>query len=130
MKKLLFTILAITFIIASCSKESKLNRKLDGSWDATTINGSAMPSGSSMSMTFAKDKKGKGTYTSTSTFPAPVGTSTDAGTYTLVDDVTIYSTSSAAGSTQDTATVTSYSKTDLTLSFGKNPATVVVYKKK
>ena len=118
---------AVAIVFASCSKESKLNKKLDGTWDAVTVGGTAMPSGSSMSVTFSKDKKGKGTYTFTATFPAPVGTITDAGTYTLVDDVTIYSTSSTAGSTQDTATVTSYSKTDLTLTSGGQ---ATVYKKK
>lgn len=77
-----------------------------------------------MSITFAKDKKGKGTYSMAQTFP-PSPTVTDAGTYTLVKDETIYTLSSTPSSTQDTLKVTSYSITDLTLTDNQNQVLVL-----
>ena len=114
MKKILIALFAVTMIVSSCSKEAKLNKKLDGTWNVVSVAGTTLPSGSTMTVAFAKDKKGKGTYTMTQTFP-PAAAMTDAGTYDLVDDETIYMLSSTAGSTKDTLTVTAYSKTDMTL---------------
>lgn len=128
MKKILFALFAVTVIVTSCSKEAKLNKRLDGKWNVVTYDGTALPSGASMSITFDKDKKGKGTYSMTQTFP-PSPSYTDAGTYDLVDDATIYFLSSTAGSTQDTLNVASYSKTDLTLTTTSSPAESIVFKK-
>ena len=126
MKKILFAVVAVALIVTSCSKESKLNKKLDGTWNVSTVDGTTLPSGASMSITFSKDKKGEGTYSMTQTLP-PAPAETDAGSYTLVEDETIYMTSSTAGSTQDTITVTSYSKTDMTLT-GSDKKPIVLKK--
>lgn len=126
MKKVLFALVAVAMIAASCSKESKLNRKLDGTWNVQSFGGVALAAGQSMSITFSKEKKGKGTYSMTQTFP-PLPAYTDGGTYTLVEDKTMYMLSSTAGSTQDTLTVTAYSKTDLTLT--STDLTAIVLKK-
>lgn len=113
MKKLLFALMAVAFMASSCSKEAKLNKKLDGTWNVTKMNGGALPSGSSIKMTFSKEKKGKGDYTVVSTFP-PLPAFTETGTYTLEEDTRIYTTATGA-STADTMVVASYSKTDLKL---------------
>lgn len=126
MKKLLFAMIAFTFIAVSCSKEAKLNRKLDGSWEVVTMGGVAMPTGTSLTLEFTKDKDGKGTYTST----YALGSSSDveSGTYTLSEDEILYMLSNVAGSSQDTLTVTSYSKEDLTLTTTE-PMAIVLKKK-
>ena len=128
MKKILFAVLAVTFIAASCSKESKLNRRLDGTWNVLTFGGVALPTGATMTLAFDKDKKGKGTYTMTQTMP-PSPAMTDAGTYDLNKDEIMYLLSSTAGSTQDTMNVTSYSKTEMTLTGNGAVPTVITLKK-
>lgn len=109
---------AATMMMASCSKESKLNKKLDGSWNLVSMseNGVDQPmTGMTMVMAFVKDKKGVGTYTQTFTitgFPASVET----GTYALTDDTSISITKlTPTAGTASSVTVTDYSKTDMTL---------------
>lgn len=120
-----------TTVLASCSKESKLNRKIDGTWDIVTMGGVA-PSTfgvTSFTIEFSKDKKGTGTYTTT--MVGATGTDTGTGTYELTDDTKITMTNTpVAGetSTPDVNTVTDYSKTDMTLTSSEN--TVIVLKKK
>jgi uncharacterized protein (TIGR03066 family) len=109
-KGLVLMMLAVVFVMASCSKESKLNRKLDGKWNLTKVDGNALPSGYTSSITFTKDKK-VGTYSASFTFAGLSGT--DTGTYTLEGDTKITMTSNATGSTATTSTITEYSKTTL-----------------
>ena len=118
MKKLMMIRVAATMMMASCSKESKLNKKLDGSWNLVSMseNGVDQPmTGMTMVMAFVKDKKGVGTYTQTFTitgFPASVET----GTYALTDDTSISITKlTPTAGTASSVTVTDYSKTDMTL---------------
>jgi hypothetical protein len=131
MKKLMMVLFVATTVLASCSKESKLNRKIDGTWDVVTISGVA-PSAigiTSLTIAFSKDKKGKGTYTTT--MVGATGSDTGTGTYELTDDTKITMTNTpAAGevATADVSTVTDYSKTDMTLTDTDN--TVIVLKKK
>ena len=63
MKKLITTMFAVAIIFSSCSKEHKLNKRLDGEWRVTFWGGGAIVSPASMTYTFDRDKKGKGTYT-------------------------------------------------------------------
>lgn len=132
MKKFLFLSVAIlAFVLGSCSKEAKLNRKLDGKWDVVTFSGLTPASVGLTAFTieFTKDKKGKGAYTTTMTEGSVSETST--GTYELTDDTKITMTETpTAGSTStpDVSTITNYSKTDLTLTTSDN--TVIVLKKK
>jgi hypothetical protein len=132
MKKFLFLSVAIlAFVLGSCSKESKLNRKLDGKWDVVTFSGITPASVGITTFTieFSKDKKGKGSYVSTSI--SSFGTDTSTGTYELTDDtkMTMTETPTAGNtSTPDAITINSYSKSDLTLS--DSDGTVIVLKKK
>ncbi len=112
-KGLVLMMLAVVFVFASCSKESKLNRKLDGKWNLTKLDGNALPSGYSSSITFTKDKK-VGTYSTTFTFGGLSGT--DSGTYTLEGDTKITTTSNTSGSTAVTSTIVEYTKTTLKIS--------------
>ena len=105
---------------ASCSKEAKLNKTMDGTWNVTKIDGAALPTGFAMSITYTKGKKGTGTYSSTTTITG-IGTETSTGTYELVDDVTVYSTDSDG--IKDTLTVVTYSKTDI--QFKANDGTTI-----
>jgi formate/nitrite transporter FocA (FNT family) len=114
-KSFVFMLLAVVFVLASCSKESKLNRKLDGTWNLSKINGAALSSGFSQKITFTKDKKA-GTYSVSGTvLGVPFS---DAGTYTLEADTKLTMTSNAAGATASTVTIVSYSKTDMTAKDG------------
>lgn len=111
MKKVLLSIFVIAVFAVSCSKENKLNRRLDGEWNVTTLGGTALPSGSSMTFKFEKDKKGKGSYTSV--FSDGTTTETTTGTYDLEEDTKIYTTDSDGE--KDTLVVVSYDKTSLKL---------------
>lgn len=128
MKKLLTLVVAVTMLFASCSKERKLNKKLDGVWNGVSMTdhgvSQTITAPASIVLTFGKDKKDNGTYS----FVYGDGTFsvTDAGTYTLTDDKTITLTS--PGSAPDVWTVTKYSKTDLTIT--DSDGDVYVFKKK
>jgi hypothetical protein len=120
MKNLLFASAALVMLVlVSCSKESKLNRKIDGEWNIVTYDGAAMAEGQSMTITFTKDKKGVGTYKMVSVYPFGNSTitTTDDGTYTLTEDtkMTMQSTTDPENDPEN-ITVMEYSKTDLKLS--------------
>jgi len=62
MKNTLFLLFITTsLLLSSCSKETRINRQLDGDWNAMKVNGEVPPAGSTVTFTFSKDKKGKGT---------------------------------------------------------------------
>jgi hypothetical protein len=117
MKNVLFASAALVMLVmVSCSKEAKLNRKIDGVWNVVTYDGAAMAEGYSTTYTFTKDKKGVGTYKSVYVYPW--GNSSisvnDAGTYTLLEDtkLTLQSTTHP-NEDPEVFTVMEYSKTDL-----------------
>lgn len=117
MKKLLSLVVAVTMLFASCSKERKLNKRLDGKWEVETMASggfSISPSAFGMSMVFefSKDKKDNGTVTLTYT---EMGVSeTQKGSYTLDKDEKI--TIKMDGEESQEMTVEDYSKTDMTIS--------------
>lgn len=121
MKKVILAVFAVVVMVASCSKENKLNRRLDGEWNVTSYGGTAMPSGYTAVLKFEKDKKGKGKFTFTQT--GPTGAVTSNGTYDLEKDDKIYTLDATAGSTQDTMLVAEYSKTKLVLTDPQGSAT-------
>jgi ABC-type sulfate transport system substrate-binding protein len=121
MKKVLFIAIISVVALASCSKERKLNKKLDGTWNAVSYDGQAMAAGQTITIAFDKDKKDNGTYTMTSTYGG--FSSVETGTYQLTKDDLITLTS--AGDV-DIMTVTDYSKTDLTITDGGD---VIILKK-
>jgi hypothetical protein len=89
MKKVLSLIVAITMLFASCSKERKLNKKLDGKWEVETIatDGVAIsPSlfGGSIVFEFSKDKRDTGDVTIR--FTDGTDTQTRSGSYKLTKD--------------------------------------------
>jgi uncharacterized protein (TIGR03066 family) len=62
MKKVLFALLAVTILLASsCSKEKKINKRLDGIWKMVSYEGEAIPSEEQVTYTFTKDEKDNGT---------------------------------------------------------------------
>lgn len=115
MKKLLFVaVAAIALTFASCSKEAKLNRTIDGIWNVTKLNNVALPTGVAFSIEFSKDKKGKGTYKNSATFAGV--TDVNEGTYLLDGDTKIYLTDKAGS--KDTLNVVAYTKTTIQLKSG------------
>lgn len=111
----MFLSLVVMFVLASCSKSNKLNKRLDGTWNVVKINENAVPTGFSYTLKFTKEKDGKGAFTfTTTTLTIPV---TQTGTYSLIDDTKLVMTYSAQDI--DTLTVVSYSKTDLKLNDGE-----------
>jgi hypothetical protein len=84
MKKVLFMMLAIVAtLITSCSKDAKINRRIDGEWQVKSIAGVAMGSDESYVFKFNKDNKltGDGTATYTDSF----GTDSAPFTYSVAD---------------------------------------------
>lgn len=68
MKKSLFILLAlIATITFSCSKDAKVNRRIDGEWKVISLGGIAIPVDESITLKFIKDDKltGDGTLTET-----------------------------------------------------------------
>jgi hypothetical protein len=125
MKKLLFVaITAVAIAFASCSKEAKLNRAIDGVWNVTKIDGTAIPAGFSLTVEFSKEKKGKGTYKTTSTFGS--ASDTDEGTYTLEGDTRIILADKSGD--KDTLNVVTYTKK--AIQFKDNGGTIIDAEKK
>lgn len=82
MKKSLFILLAVVAtLIASCSKEAKINRRIDGEWKVVSIGGASLAADESYVFKFNKDKSenGDGTVTATDNF----GTDVIAFTYVV-----------------------------------------------
>jgi imidazole glycerol phosphate synthase subunit HisF len=75
----------IVIVSSSCTKEAKLNKKIDDLWKVTEVNGQEISTSESLFYEFTKDKKGKGNVKTTSVDES--GTSTDFnGTYILIED--------------------------------------------
>lgn len=110
MKNLIFTLVAVLAIgLTSCSKDRRINKKLDGSWNVIVYKNAVMPSGSSLNLTFNKGSKGSGT-----------GSSVGTGYFILSNFSFIYNIDNKKltiiyGSTVDVYTVSNYSSTEITL---------------
>lgn len=82
MKKSVFILLAIIATITfSCSKDAKINRRIDGEWKIISIAGIAIPVDESYVLKFNKDDKLTGDGTLTETWST--GTFTDPFTYSV-----------------------------------------------
>ena len=128
MKKIFTVLFVASILLVSCSKESKLNRKLDGEWNCVTYDGIAPTAGQSLVVKFDKDKKGKGNMTWT--FVDAGVTDVDTYSYVLVEDKKIIFT--GTGSTAaytDTLLVKSHSKKDLTITDVDGNEPIVLKKK-
>jgi hypothetical protein len=84
MKKVICaTFLLVAVLISSCSKEDRINRKLDGEWKVTSISGESFNPGEAIYITFEKDgKEGKGSIQ----YVEETKNETNSFTYTLSDD--------------------------------------------
>lgn len=118
MKKVLALLVAVTMLFSSCSKEKKLNRKLDGKWDIESFSGVPPKAGESISVIFNKDKK-EGTFSIKVTqngFSVAIK-----GKYTLTEDEIITLTPTDLTNYDILVfTVTKYDKQDLTLTQSDN----------
>lgn len=131
MKKKSSLILGIIICFAaicftSCSKERKLNKRLDGDWNLISYDGSALSH--TEVWTFKKSSTGNGTIKSIETYIPSGGatyTSTHTGTYVLTKDETI---AIDWDNGDDTFVITEYSRKDLTLVEGGS--LTLVFKKK
>lgn len=110
--------------ISSCSKESKINKKLDGSWKATVVEGTAVASGESYVYTFTKDSKDNGTGTISIT--SVLGTYAGTFTYTLAEDKITTTTTMFGSSSTDVSTVVTYEKDKLEFKNSDNELTTFV----
>lgn len=84
MKKAVIMMLAIAAtLITSCSKDAKINRRIDGEWQVKTIGGEPLGTGESYVFKFNKDKKltGDGTFTMTDS----LGTDATTFSYSVAD---------------------------------------------
>lgn len=77
---LLVAFLAVT---ASCSKDAKINRRLDGEWKVVSLAGQAPGANESYTFKFTKEDKLTGNGTLTSTFLSQ--SFVDAFTYSVLD---------------------------------------------
>jgi hypothetical protein len=112
MKKLLSALVISATVLFSCSKEAKLNRKLDGEWNVTLMDNEAVASDEAMTFKFEKEKNGKGTITLTDAYSG----FSFAGTYELNKDEVINAVFSFLGDEETwNFVVTEYSKDKLKL---------------
>lgn len=82
-KGLLMLLIAVLAVASSCSKDAKINKRLDGEWKVVTIGGIAPEIDESYTLKFNKEDKLTGNGTFTYTF---MGQSfTDAFTYSVLD---------------------------------------------
>jgi len=82
-KGLLILLVAVLAVASSCSKDAKINRRLDGEWKVVTIAGDAPEMDESYTLKFIKEDKLTGNGTFTYTY---MGQSfTDAFTYSVLD---------------------------------------------
>ena len=113
MKKFLFLSVAIlAFVLGSCSKEARLNRKLDGKWEVTTEAGVAVADADKYTITFTKDKKGTGALV----FASSVDAFAISGSYELDKNEKITITFPGS-TTPEVLKVKDYSKSKLVLIF-------------
>jgi hypothetical protein len=82
-KGLLVLLVAVLAVVSSCSKDAKINRRLDGEWNVVSIGGVVTEATESYTMKFIKEDKLTGNGTLTYTFMSQ--SYTDAFTYSVLD---------------------------------------------
>jgi hypothetical protein len=114
MKKLkLLVILTITALVLSCTKEARLNNKIDGLWNIISYSGAPLPVGTSMTTTYSKGTNGSGNYILKLTLNGDV--TSEFGSYQLDKNTKITYTPTGQGNTPYSFTIENYSKSKLTL---------------
>lgn len=106
---LLILLVAVLAVVSSCSKDAKINRRLDGEWQVVSIGGVAPEATESYVMKFIKEDKLTGNGTLTYTFMSQ--SYTDAFTYSVLDQkITLI-----IDGTAEILTVTTYEKNRMEL---------------
>jgi hypothetical protein len=82
-KGLLVLLVAVLAVVSSCSKDAKINRRLDGEWNVVSIGGVVPEATESYTIKFIKEDKLTGNGTFTYTFMSQPFT--DALTYSVLD---------------------------------------------
>jgi hypothetical protein len=85
MKKGLLILLAVISVaVSSCSKDAKINRRIDGEWKVVSIGSDVITSEYAITMSFKKDEKKNGTGTFIETYNGM--NETTAFTYNVADE--------------------------------------------
>jgi hypothetical protein len=82
-KGLLVLLVAVLAVVSSCSKDAKINRRLNGEWNVVSIGGVAPEATESYVIKFIKEDKLTGNGTFTYTFMSQ--SFTDVLTYSVLD---------------------------------------------
>ncbi len=118
--KLLF-VLTISLSLYSCTKATRLNNTLDGKWNVTTYSGAALPSGTTMTITYSKGTKGSGNYTTTVIINSD--SQSEFGSYQLEKNTNITYTPSESGNVPYSFTIEKHTKNNLILVNGNGVKT-------
>jgi len=113
MKKILFCILSAALFFIACTPQQTVNENLNGTWNESLYNGDPLPSGTSTIIKFVKSGDVNGTYTITSTSKG--STTTNSGTYTIANELTITLINSDKNVSSIVFTIYARSKTALSL---------------
>ena len=124
-----FYILFLILLLASCSPENMLNRKLDGDWSLVSINNVKIDADYSKKITFSKDGKGGDViYTNINDNITEI----KKGIYALIktNSISIAFPNNAYGSGYETEVydITKTSSTDLILTQQRNNKTLLFKK--
>lgn len=125
MKKNLIAFVAVAvLILSSCSKDTRINNQLDGSWNVTKFENSTLSSGQSITFTFSKDKKGKGTGTQTISGTG-IFDGTTSFSYEVLDEKLIQTTVVSGFTNVEISTIKEHSKDKMVLVNSDNEETVL-----
>lgn len=109
MKKIMFILVAVAaFTVTSCSKESQINKKLEGSWNAVSVDNVAPQSGTTYTVVFSKSEKTTGT--GTTSYSSPSLSYSYPFTYTLAEDKMTVVTTIGSSTSTDVVTINVYEK--------------------
>jgi hypothetical protein len=62
MKKIIYSTIIVALVtLASCSKDAKINKRIDGTWKVTIDDGEAVSTGDAITYEFSKSDKKEGT---------------------------------------------------------------------
>jgi len=109
MRKMMFIMLAVVALTAtSCSKEARINRKLDGEWKAVTFEDQAVQDGEAYTLSFSKDKSNDGTGILTYSYSSL--SYSQSFTYVLAEDKLTTTTTVGGTTMTETVTITTFEK--------------------
>lgn len=114
MKKSLFFLFAASLIFSACSKDRKISRLLDGSWNVTMYENVIISPQTQYIYNFNKEKKGKGSGTYSIAYPG--FSTTKDFTYEINNQTMKYMVKDSTGATVTTyLSVAAYNKNKMIL---------------